>query len=148
MKRVENETAELQLEVHSAREQSVLAEKIAAMELSKKQEEMELVRQQALKLQDELTLKKLELEMLTSDQQVLTEGLEKVQGKLVQANKDGLALIEENEASIRSQTGVVRVLRSNAGTTFHIYKYFLSKSIYLSIYLCLDIIMMMMIMYV
>ena len=115
MKQIEEETNVLHGEVRAAREQASFTERLVESELKIHEDELISIEKESIELQDRILSQRLELERLEAEQSMLMEGLERVQFKLEQVNKDGLDLIAETEAKVRSKSSAVRVLQSNAG---------------------------------
>jgi len=115
VRQMEEETNVLHGEVRTAREQAALTERLAESELKSHEDELISVERESINLQERILSQRLELERLEAEQSMLMEGLDRVQHKLEQVNKDGLDLIAETEAKVRSKSSAVRVLQSNAG---------------------------------
>jgi hypothetical protein len=115
VRQMEEETNVLHGEVRTAREQAALTERLAESELKSHEDELISVERESINLQERILSQRLELERLEAEQSMLMEGLDRVQHKLEQVNKDVLDLIAETEAKVRSKSSAVRVLQSNAG---------------------------------
>jgi len=115
IKQIEEETSVLHSEVQTAKEQASLTEELAASELKSHEEDLVIVEKQSIDLQQRILSQRYELEILENEQNTLMDSLERVQYKLEQVNKDGLNLIAETEAKVRSKSSAVRVLHSNSG---------------------------------